>query len=190
MTNFYFCVYNSSMVDTNFKNSDGTFNRQKWLDFMNFQIDDIGFYSAWTGHTAKIVNQKSKVIDFQKVVDIENKDSIISFVRQYTDFFAQTPDFFGGDRWDKDNGWISGYKDEEGITFYEFMWALRLNEFHRLPKERTFYKVAMDRKIQFVVYMPEFNAVRTLGFWEYKNLGLKKYIYWKYEEYLKKLGVL
>ena len=70
------------------------------------------------------------------------------------------------------------------------MWALRLNEFHRLPKERTFYKVAMDRKIQFVVYMPEFNAVRTLGFWEYKNLGLKKYIYWKYEEYLKKLGVL
>jgi hypothetical protein len=48
----------------------------------------------------------------------------------------------------------------------------------------------MDRKIQFVVYMPEFNAVRTLGFWEYKNLGLKKYIYWKYEEYLNKLGVL
>ena len=48
----------------NFNNPDGSFNRDKWLDFMNTKIDNIGFYSAWTGHTVKIVNQQSKYIDF------------------------------------------------------------------------------------------------------------------------------
>ena len=174
----------------NFNNSDGSFNRDKWLDFMNTKIDSIGFFSPWTGHTAKIVNQQSKYIDFWLVADLDNDNDIIGITRQYTNFYSLNKDFFNGDRWDREYGWVRSSKDSKGLTFFWFMCALQQRNFNELPKERTLYKVAMDRKTHFVVYMPEHNAVRTLGYWEYAGLGLKKYLYYKIENQLKKLGVL
>tara|TARA_A100001201_G_C4018865_1_gene179922 strand:+ start:74 stop:631 length:558 start_codon:yes stop_codon:yes gene_type:complete len=177
----------------NFNNLDGSFNRDKWLDFMNTKINSIGFYSAWTGHTAKIVNKQSKDINFFRCVllDDEDRRNLDGMISYYTDFYSRTKGFYGADRWDKEKGWVYPKKEKEfGNSFGYFMSNIRNNRLNDLPKERTLYKVAMDKKVQFVLYMPEYNAVRTLGYWEYAGLGLKKYIYFKYENYLKKLGVL
>ena len=177
----------------NFNNPDGSFNRSAWLDFMNTKIDNIGFYSAWAGNTAKIVNQQSKDINFFRCVLLDDKDkrNLDGIISHYTDFYSRNKSFYYADRWDKEKGWVAPQKEKEfGNSFFYFMDNIRNNQLDNLPKENTLFKVAMDRKVQFVIYMPEYNAVRTLGYWEYAGLGLKKYIYFKYENYLKKLGVL
>ena len=177
----------------NFNNPDGSFNRAKWLDFMNTQIDNIGLFSAWTGHTVKIINQQSKDINFFRCIllDDEDKRNLYSMISYYTDFYSRTQGFYGADRWDKEKGWVYPKNEKEfGNSFGIFMSNIRNNRLNDLPKERTLYKVAMDKKVQFVLYMPEYNAVRTLGYWEYAQYGLKKYIPFKIQDQLKKLGVL
>jgi len=174
----------------NFNNSDGSFNRDKWLDFMNTKINNIGFYSAWTGHTVKIVNQQSKKISFQEVVNVNNRDNTLGFVRQYTDFYSKSKSFYTGDRWDSEKGWVSNFKDNTDSSFFNLMWALQLNSLDTLPKEKTLYRVGVDKGVTFVVYMPEYNSIRTLGFWEFAGLGLKKYLNYKVKDQLEKLGVL
>ena len=174
----------------NFNNADGSFNRDKWLDFMNTKINSIGFYSAWTGHTAKIIHKDTKKIAFNQVLYLDNDENRETFVREYTNFYGIRPAFYYGERWDKEKGWVR--KDKEN-NFYWFMKNTEMANFKDLPKQKTLFKVtygATQNKTQFVLYMPEYNAVRTLGYWEYAGLGLKKYIYFKYENYLKKLGVL
>lgn len=170
----------------NFNNSDGNFDRDKWLDFMNTKINNIGFYSAWTGHTTKIVNQQSKKIDFFKVTNLDDKDSVSSFKRQYTDFYSNPKSFYSAERWDKNKGWLKN--DYFDTSFVGFMFSL--NNPKDLPKERTLFKVAMDRKVHFVFYMPEFNSIRTVGYWEFAGLGFKKYLNHKVKDQLEKLGVL
>ena len=48
----------------NFNNADGSFNRDKWLDFMNTSIQSIPYFNAISGSTSKIVNQQSKKVQW------------------------------------------------------------------------------------------------------------------------------
>ena len=174
----------------NFNNPDGSFNRDKWLDFMNNKINNIGFYSAWTGHTVKIVNQQSKNINFKGVVNLEDREERLAFCRRYTNFYSRQKSFYTGDRWDKEKGWISNFKDSSDISFFNLMNGMQFDTLDNLPKEKTLYKVGVNDGVNFVVYIPEHNSVRTLGFWEYAGLGLKKYLNYKVKDQLEKLGVL
>ena len=40
----------------NFSNSDGSFNKDLWLDFMNTSIQSIPYINSWKAHTVKLVN--------------------------------------------------------------------------------------------------------------------------------------
>ena len=174
----------------NFNNADGSFNRDKWLDFMNTKINNIGFYSAWTGHTVKIVNQQTKKINFKETVNLEDREERLAFCRRYTDFYSRPKSFFNGDRWCKENGWISNFKDSSDISFANLLTGMQFDTLDTLPKEKTLYRVGVNDGVNFVVYMPEYNSIRTLGYWEFAGLGLKKYLNYKVKDQLEKLGVL
>ncbi len=50
--------------ERNYKNSDGSFNREKWLNWMNAAIQSIPFIGSWTGHTVKVVKHVDKKINW------------------------------------------------------------------------------------------------------------------------------
>ena len=81
-------------------------------------------------------------------------------------------------------------KDSSDISFFNLMNGMQFNSLDNLPKEKTLYRVGVNDGVNFVVYIPEHNSIRTLGFWEYAGLGLKKYLNYKVKDQLEKLGVL
>jgi len=147
----------------NFNNADGSFNRDKWLDFMNTKIQSIGFYSAWTGHTAKIVNQQTKKISWAD--SSCNIGKFVSKAPRHTVYY----------KWNINEGWTHSVSPSKYINN---------------PTDKIeIFKESADFHTHFVVVYPN-GQWRYLGYWEYAQYGLKKYIPFKVQDQLKKLGVL
>lgn len=173
------------------------FTYQDWLDGFTQKIQEIPYITAWTGHTVKIVNQQSKKIDFASHWDMSNEEDIVALSRFLIDRFAVRSHgrAYTTHRFDSVDGWVNGVKDKH---------PLRLSEIamfgEHSPKEtvntfktwcenptahRLIYRVANNYENRGVdgeailVYFPEYNTIRRLGYWEYKLYWLTKYIPYK-----------
>lgn len=153
----------------NFNNPDGSFNRDKWLDFMNTSIQSIPYINTWTGHTVGLVNKQTKEISWSG--SSCNRDKFIS---------SSQTNSIKYEKWDINNGWEM---------------SIALSNFIKNPTDKIeifkVYDVAFGsgQNIKFVVVYPN-GQWRFLGYWEYAQYGFKKYIPYKIQEQLKKLGVL
>ena len=159
------------MVDTNFKNSDGTFNRQKWLDFMNTSIQSIPYINSWTGHTVDLVNQHTKVIDWRPSSCRSHNENNAPYWNRNDSYKV----------FDKNRGWVG--------THYSPAEVVKGNE---QLTENVLYLINPSnwQKGTKVCVIYTDKTWRYLGFWEYAQYGLKKYIPLKVQDQLKKLGVL
>ena len=151
------------MVDTNFKNSDGTFNRQKWLDFMNTSIQSIPYFNTISGSTSKIVNQQSKKVQWSS--SSCNRDKFISKSKSYYE------------KWDCVNGWE--FTSSPG------------NYIDNPTEKIEIFKVYLtfESGAEFIVVYPN-GEWRFLAFWEYAQYGFKKYIPTKIKTYLQRDGLI
>ena len=153
----------------NFNNPDGSFNRDKWLDFMHTSIQSIPKINSWVGGS-DLVDTKTNKINFN--LSSCQADNIA--IRMPNNLY----EYFG------DNGWTAGIQPEPYV-FTEGQYGKMTtdrNMLFRLPNVYTW-------GYTFLVVYPD-RTWRYLGFWEYAQYGLKKYIPFKVQDQLKKLGVL
>lgn len=147
----------------NFNNPDGSFNRDKWLDFMNTAIQSIPYFNAISGSTSKIVNQQSKKV--QWAGSSCNRDKFLSKANS------------NYEKWDSVNGWELSSSPRNYIDN---------------PSEKIeIFKVHLtfEGGAEFIVVYPN-GQWRFLGYWEYAQYGFKKYIPTKVQGYLKRDGLL
>jgi|TARA_B100001094_G_C18098977_1_gene754638 hypothetical protein len=161
--------------ERNYTNSDGSFNREKWLNWMNAAIQSIPFIGSWSGHTVKVVNQLDKKINWTFSSDhAKNNPHTVDYPTFHKDTRFQV--------WDEAKGFVdcltspSNYvKDEmevDKVTLFKVQpikWGPYVN-----------YK--------FLVLYPN-KEWRFLGLWEFDSYGLKKYVPYAIQAQLKKLGV-
>ena len=147
----------------NFNNIDGSFNRDKWLDFMNTSIQSIPYFNAISGSTSKIVNQQSKKI--QWAGSSCNRDKFLS--KSNSNY----------EKWDSENGWELSMSPSNYIN----------NPTDKIEIFKV--NLTFDGGAEFLVVYPN-GQWRFLGYWEYAQYGFKKYIPTKIQDQLKKLGVL
>lgn len=173
--------------------SNSEFSYQDWLDGFTAKINEIPFISAWTGHTVKIVNQQTKKIDFAGVWYMDNEEDVQSLARLVRDFYADRP--FFSYRFDTVDGWVAQDKDSHPMNFSNISVFGRfsskntvkeITEWSKNPTaHRVLWKVAVNLEGRgqdgnaIFVYFPEYNAIRRLGYWEYKSYWLTKYIPYK-----------
>ena len=156
----------------NFKNADGSFNRDKWLDFMNTSIKSIPYINSWTGHTVGLVNQLSKEIDW-------SPSSCKSLKTNNNAPYWNRNDLY--QVFDNKRGWVNTHVSPAEIV--------RGND---ELTENVLYVINPDnwqKGAKVCVIYPD-RTWRYLGFWEYAQYGLKKYIPFKIQDQLKKLDVL
>ena len=147
----------------NFNNIDGSFNRDKWLDFMNTSIQSIPYFNAISGSTSKIVNQQSKKI--QWAGSSCNRDKFLS--KSNSNY----------EKWDSENGWELSMSPSNYIN----------NPTDKIEIFKV--NLTFDGGAEFLVVYPN-GQWRFLGYWEYAQYGFKKYIPTKIQEYLKRDGLL
>ena len=147
----------------NFNNLDGSFNRDKWLDFMNTSIQSIPYFNAISGSTSKIVNQQSKKI--QWAGSSCNRDKFLS--KSNSNY----------EKWDSENGWELSMSPSNYIN-------------NPTDKIEIFkINLTFEGGAEFLVVYPN-SQWRFLGYWEYAQYGFKKYIPTRIQEYLKRNGLL
>jgi len=147
----------------NFNNIDGSFNRDKWLDFMNTSIQSIPYFNAISGSTSKIVNQQSKKI--QWAGSSCNRDKFLS--KSNSNY----------EKWDSENGWELSMSPSNYIN----------NPTDKIEIFKV--NLTFDGGAEFLVVYPN-GQWRFLGYWEYAQYGFKKYIPTRIQEYLKRNGLL
>ena len=147
----------------NFNNPDGSFNRDKWLDFMNTSIQSIPYFNAISGSTSKIVNQQSKKVQWSG--SSCNRDKFLS--KSNSNY----------EKWDSVNGW-------------EFTSSPR-NYIDNPTGKIEIFKIHLtfEYGAEFLVVYPN-GQWRFLGYWEYAQYGFKKYIPKTIQGYLKRDGLL
>jgi len=156
----------------NFNNSDGSFNKDLWLDFMNTSIQSIPYINSWKANTVGLVNQQSKEIDWSpsscKSLETNNFAPYCNRNHQFQVF-------------DKTRGWVNTHElPSDVVTNNEKL------------TENVLYLINpsdWQKGAKVCVIYPD-KTWRYLGFWEYSQYGLKKYIPNKIKEQLVKLGVL
>ena len=155
----------------NFNNADGSFNRDKWLDFMNTSIQSIPYINTWDGHTVGLVNEHTKVINWSPSYDNTAHNEHLPYVI-FDDVYKI---------WDKTKGWVDSFTTPTQL--------LKNND---ELTENVLYLINpqnWQKGARVCVIYPD-RTWRYLGFWEYAQYGLKKYIPFKVQDQLKKLGVL
>ena len=131
----------------NFKNSDGTFNRQKWLDFMNNAIQNIDERLPTKNLKNSLLwknNLAYRVSTFDNGWQLNHSLYDLEFINQDKVLVKCEPE--------KELRIIA--KDTKN------------KQSHFLLKKFT----------KFAIYYPKTNQVRELDMSEYADLGLKKYI--------------
>ena len=159
----------------NFNNPDGSFNKDAWIDFMNTAIQSIPYINTWTGHTVGLVNQQSKVIDWSSSFCTRKRiNQTLPSIKKYQSF----------EIWDSEIGWTKPNGNPiDYIESYDF-------ETTKIKLFKVYDTgFGSGQNIKFLVIYPD-KTWRYLGFWEYAQYGLKKYIPFKVQDQLKKLGVL
>ena len=149
----------------NFNNADGSFNRDKWLDFMNTSIQSIPYFNAISGSTSKIVNQQSKKV--QWAGSSCNRDKFLS---KSNSTYEQ---------WDSKSGWdIYTHSPKDYID-------------NKLSDKIEIFKITLtfEGGAEFLVIYPN-GQWRFLGYCEYAQYGLKKYIPTRIQGYLKRDGLI
>ena len=147
----------------NFNNPDGSFNRSAWLDFMNTSIQSIPYFNAISGSTSKIVNQQTKKV--QWAGSSCNRDKFLSKANK------------SYEKWDSNNGWEHSMSPSNYIS----------NPTDKIEIFKV--NLTFDGGAEFLVVYPN-GQWRFLGYWEYAQYGLKKYIPTKIQNYLKRDGLL
>lgn len=147
----------------NFNKADGSFDRDKWLEFMNTSIQSIPYFNAISGATSKIVNQQTKEIAWSG--SSCNRDKFLSKANS------------NYEKWDSNNGW-------------EFTSSPR-NYIDNPTEKIELFKshLTFEGGAEFLVVYPN-GQWRFLGYWEYAQYGLKKYIPTRIQTYLKRDGIL
>tara|TARA_B100001939_G_scaffold333990_1_gene334531 strand:+ start:700 stop:1188 length:489 start_codon:yes stop_codon:yes gene_type:complete len=158
-------------VKLNFNNPDGSFNRDKWLDFMHTSIQSIPKINSWVGGK-DFIDSKTNKIKFN--LSSCQADNIA--IRMPNNLY----EYFG------DKGWTAGIQPEPYIfTDDEYSMGTMTTDKNMLFRLANVYSWGYT----FLVVYPD-RTWRYLGFWEYAQYGLKKYIPFKVQDQLKKLGVL
>ena len=147
----------------NFNNSDGSFNRNKWLDFMNTSIQSIPYFNAISGATSKIVNQQTKEISWAG--SSCNRDKFLSKANSKYE------------KWDSKNGWELSMSPSNYIS----------NPTDKIEIFKS--ALTFESGAEFLVVYPN-GQWRFLGYWEYAQYGLKKYIPTKIQTYLKRNNLI
>tara|TARA_R100000742_G_C4198988_1_gene28683 strand:+ start:32 stop:505 length:474 start_codon:yes stop_codon:yes gene_type:complete len=147
----------------NFNNPDGSFNRDKWLDFMNTSIQSIPYFNAITGGTSKIVNQQSKKV--QWAGSSCNRDNFVTRAKTVYE------------KWDSEEGWSLVFSPRDYID----------NPTDKIEIFKVY--LTFESGAEFIVVYPN-GEWRFLGYWEYAQYGFKKYIPQKIQTYLKRDGLL
>ena len=149
----------------NFNNADGSFSREKWLDFMNTSIQSIPYFNSISGSTSKIVNQQSKEVSWSGSSCLRDK-----FLTSASSNYEQ---------WDSEKGWtIPNYSPKKYVD-------------DKLSNKIEIFKnhLHFEGGASFLVVYPN-GQWRYLGYWEYAKYGFKKYIPTRIQTYLKRDGLL
>tara|TARA_Y100000114_G_C11695916_1_gene295986 strand:+ start:535 stop:954 length:420 start_codon:yes stop_codon:yes gene_type:complete len=136
----------------NFKNSDGTFDRQKWLDFMNNAIQNIDERLPTKNLKDSLLwknNAAYRVSTFDNGWQLNHSLYDLEFLNQDKVLVKCEPN--------KYLEWIDKAPRKKGSYF---------NQGYLLLKKLT----------KFAIYYRETNQIREIDMSEYIDLGLKKYI--------------
>lgn len=172
------------------------FTYQDWLDGFTQKIEEIPYITAWTGHTVKIVNQQSKKIDFAGHWDMSNEEDVKSLGNFLVDRFGRNGDTaYTTHRFDSVDGWVVSPNDKHPLRLGKVAMFGRYNPNETIKTFKTWsenptahrmlYRVARNVEGRgfdgeaILVYFPEYNTIRRLGYWEYKLYWLTKYIPYK-----------
>jgi len=188
----------------NFSNSDGSFNKDLWLDFMNTAIQSIPYINSWTANTVHIQfnaggkDNKNKISFATSSCTVKKRENNSIFL--LNNIYVPTDNNFTTQRWDSEKGWIhfpnrlANYISDTRQSDDEKLDDDYIKNYGFEAKNKGQIELfALDKQgalvTDFVVVYPD-RTWRYLGKWEYASLGLKKYIPAKIQKQLIQLGVL
>jgi len=135
----------------NFNNADGSFNRDKWLDFMNTAISNI-----------------DETLPTQTLDDSLAYANIISNNTYIFDKGWIPQHSLDSVKYVKNSKILIKCEPKKIMTEY-------VAEFINKPKAKQ-QRFILKKLTKFLVYYPKTNQVREIDMSEYADLGLKKYI--------------